>query len=276
MMLPAAGFFLVSFLWPMVLVGRLSLFRSDYVTTVFAGLGNYRAALSDAYFLKSFVNGFIFVAIIAPPSVLLAYLAASFLSGFSERVQGIGRFVIYVPGLTSGLIMALLWGWLFLRDGLVNEFLGAVGIQAVPWLARPWTARVAIAVISVTSGLGGYVIIFSAAMRSVPRELHDAAMTDGASLRQYRHHVVLPLMVPTITLCLLLAVVGIMQMWETIYVLAQDGGPEGATASPVYEIFLTAFKFGKAGLAASKGIILLVVIAAMLLIKQRVEKWARV
>ena len=272
MLLPAIVLYLLAFAGPLVMVGRLSLFQTNYITSVFVGGANFVKAVTDHYFLKSFVNAFIFVGMMTPPIIIGSYLIASFLMGFDKKTQAVGRFVIYIPGLTSGLIMGLLWGWLLLREGLVNGFIVALGGQAVSWLSEPWTARMSMALMSVSSGLGGYVIMFAAYMHSIPLELHDAAMIDGASERQYKRFIVRPILMPAIMLCLLLAIVGILQIWESVYVLMGEGGPEGSASTPVYEIFLTAFRFGKAGLAAAKGLILLVVIAAILFVKQRVEK----
>lgn len=275
LLLPAMVFYVLTFVGPMLLAGRLSLFRSDYVTYEWVAVDNYVAALRDPFFLKSFMNSFIQVLMIAPVMIVWGYAVASFLSTFSKGMQGVGRFVIYIPGLASGLIMALLWQWLLWRGGVINTLLGRVGMPAVPWLSEAWPARVSVSLACVSSGVGGYVIPFSAGMAGVPSELKDAALIDGCSPRQYRRYIVRPLMVPTILLMVLLAIVGIMQMWETLYVLTGEGGPEGSTASPVYEIFQTAFRFGKPGYAAAKGIILTGVIAGILAVKQRVEKWAR-
>jgi multiple sugar transport system permease protein len=275
MLAPAIGFFLLTFAAPIVVVGRLSFFQSDYVREVYVGLRNYLDAFRDRYFLKSFANAFVFVALIVPALVVVSYTTASVLSGFRERMQSVGRFLLFVPGLSSGLIMTLVWRWLLQKAGLVNGVLVVLGLKAVPWLTEAWGARVSIAMVSLVAGIGGTVILFAASMHSIPAELRDASRIDGASERQHKRYVVRPLMAPTILLLVLLNVVGIMQMWETTYVLFQQGGPEGAAASPVYEIFMTAFLFGKQGFAAAKGVVLVVVIAAILAIKQEVEKWAR-
>jgi multiple sugar transport system permease protein len=65
-----------------------------------------------------------------------------------------------------------------------------------------------------------------------------------------------------------------MQIWETVYVLTGDGGPKGSTATPVYDLFRTAFIYNRPGYAAAKGIILLIVIGCLVWVKQRVEKWS--
>lgn len=271
---PAGVFFLLSFLGPIILVGRLSFFATDYVTSEFVGLVNFMNALRDAYFLKSFANVFWFVLFIAPASIIVAYKIASFLQGFGKRIQAAGRFICYVPSLTSGLVMSLLWSWLLLREGLINQFLAVAGIAAIPWLALPWTARLSVAMVALSSGPGLFVILFTAAMLAIPRDLHDAALIDGATERQYRRLIVRPLLMPTILLALLLVIVGTMQVWETIYVLTGQGGPKGATATPVYNIFLTAFMYGRSGYAAAKGILLIIVIAVIVAGKRKIERWA--
>jgi ABC-type sugar transport system permease subunit len=123
-------------------------------------------------------------------------------------------------------------------------------------------------------GIGSLTIMFSASMSQIPVELHDAAVADGASERQYRRLVVWPMMTPMVLLVLMLAIIGMMTIWETIYVLWQSGGPEGGISSPVYEVFMTAFMFGRQNLAAAKGFILTLVIAAILWAKTRVERRA--
>jgi multiple sugar transport system permease protein len=275
MLAPALGFYLLTFAAPIIVVGRLSFFQSNYVIETFVGLRNYHDAVRDLFYLRSFVNAFAFVALIVPALIVVSYTTASVLTGFSERIQSVGRFMLYVPGLSSGLIMTLVWRWLLQKQGLINGALVTLGLPGVPWMTEAWWSRVSIALISLVAGIGGTVILFSASMHSIPGELRDAAVMDGANDREYRRHIVRPLMTPTILLVLLLNIVGIMQMWETMYVLFQSGGPEGAATSPVYEIFMTAFLFGKQGYAAAKGVLLMVVIAAILAVKQRVEKWAR-
>lgn len=274
MILPAGVFFLLSFVGPILLVGRLAFLKTDYVTSAFVGLKNFAESFRDKYFLKSFANVFWFVLPLAPAGIAMSYGIASFLTGFGQRFQSAGRFVTYVPSLTAGLVMTLLWAWLLLRDGLINQFLALAHIPAIAWLAMPWTARLSIVMVSLSSGPGPFVILFSAAIKAIPAELHDAAIIDGATERQYKRYVVRPMLTPTILLMLLLVIVGTMQSWEIIYVLTGQGGPQGSTSTPVYDIFLTAFKFGRQGYAAAKGIILMAVIAAIIVMKQRVERWA--
>lgn len=276
LLLPALVFYSYSFLVPLVIVGRLSLFESNYITSTWVGLKNYIDCFHDKYFLKSFANTFWFILMVVPLKMVFCYRVASFLTGFSKRVQGIGRFMLYIPSLTSGLIMTLIWGWFLMREGLFNQILANIGIAAIPWLYEPWLARLSISMIVVVSGVGFYVIILSASMLSVPKELREVALTDGATERQYKRFILFPMMVPTILLCLLLLIVGITQMFETIYVLTGSGGPAYSTSTPVYDLFQTAFRFGHQSYGAAKGVVLMLAIGAVLGLKTFVEKKFRV
>ncbi len=274
MLLPAILSFCLGFVAPMIMVGRLALLESDYLLEKFVGLGNFAEAFKDKMFMKSFVNVLIFVVPLMPITILLTYGSTSMLTRFSNRTQSVGRFISYLPSLTTGLIVSLLWRWLLKRDGMINQYLVSWGLQSVAWLTQPWTARLSLILVSLSTGPGAFIILCSAAMKSIPLELHDQAIVDGASESQYRRLVVRPLMMPTILLMLLLILVGTMQSWETIYVLTGEGGPKGSTATPVYNLFQTAFIWNRPGYAAAKGLILLVVIGTMVFIKQRIEKWA--
>jgi len=275
MLIPALLFYTFSFVGPIGMVVRLSLLKTDYINTEFVGIQNFVAAVTDPYFQKSFVNAFIFVLFILPPTVIIATLISLLLMDFHPRFQSVARFMVYIPSLTSGYIIALLWKWILQRDGLINYGLSLFGIEEIPWLFLPWASRVAISLIDIVSSIGGNVILLSAAVAAIPIDLQDAAQIDGCTNVQYKRHVVLPLLMPMILLITLLMIVGIMKIWSTLYILTPDGGPEGATASPVYELFLTAFRNSKHGLGAAKGIILLFVIGGIIFFQHRVQKWVR-
>lgn len=276
LLVPVLVVYVYGFVAPLAIVGRLSFYDSDYVRESWAGISNYVDCFKDRLFMKTFRNTLWFVLMIVPLKMLFCYKIASFLTGFSRRVQSVARFLLYVPALTSGLIMTLIWSWFLLREGLFNQVLTSIGLQALPWLYEPWLARASISMIVIVSGVGFYVIVLSASMLSVPKELREVAIVDGATERQYKRHILFPLMVPTILLCLLLLIVGIAQMWETIYVLTGSGGPEYSTSTPVYDVFQTAFRFGHQSFAAAKGIMLMLAIGAVLGAKALLERRLRI
>lgn len=275
LLLPAMALWVLSFAWPIVSVVRLSLFKSDYVFETFVGLKNYLMAFKDPFYVRSYFNVLVYVAFVVPSTLGISYWVAMYLEGFSHRVQAVGRFVVYLPALTSGYIMGLLWKWFLYRDGLINYVLSFFGTPEIAWLYQPWAARAALSAIEILTSIGILVILFAASLRSIPLQLRDAAVTDGATERQYRRYIVRPLMMPTVLLATLLLIIGVMKIWSTIYILTPGGGPGGATSTPVYEVFLTAFEYGKPGLAAAKGIVLMTLIALAILLKQRIELWVK-
>lgn len=256
------------------MAGRLSLYTMNLGRESFVGLANYARALQDTDFAKSFGNVFWFVLFIAPPSILIPYWLALLLQHFGRKMQSAGRFIAYVPTLTTGLIMALLWRWLLQRSGLLNSALVWMGLPEVSWMGEPWPARVGVAMAALSGGSGMFVILFTAAILSIPTELREAAAIDGATAGQYRRMVLRPLLMPTILLALMLTIVGTLQAWESIYVLYPSGGPYGAAATPVYDIFMTAFMYSRPQLGAAKGVLSLLVIAAVVAVQRRVEALA--
>ena len=274
LILPAFVLYIYSFAVPLVMVGKLSLFNIEAGRSVFVGFANYVRAFGDKMFLKSFANTLWFVLMIAPLGIGIPYKLALFLQRFNKRTQSMGRFIIYVPSLTSGLILALLWRWLLMREGLLNSILVWIGIPAIGWFGEPWAARVGVAMVALSGGGGMFVILFSAVILAIPKELKEAAIIDGATERQYRRMVLRPLLMPTVLLALMLTIVGTIQSWETIYVLFKTGGPFGACATPVYDVFMTAFMYSRANYAAAKGVILMVVIAIVVIIQRRVQAMA--
>jgi|2_EtaG_2_1085320.scaffolds.fasta_scaffold00581_13 ABC-type sugar transport system permease subunit len=268
---PAAILYIYSFVSPLALAAWRSLFANDAGTQVFVGLENYVRALKDPHFRQSFFNVGWLLLLIAPLGIGIPYTVAVLLQNFGKKMQSVSRFMVYVPHLTAGLIMALLWRWLLERDGLLNAMLGHVGIPGLAWMGEPWPARLSVAMVSLSSGYGPFVILYSAVILAIPRELKEAATIDGATAGQYRRMILRPILTPTLLLTLMLMIVGILQMWESIYVLFPTGGPKASVATPVYNIFLTTFMYSRSNLGAAKGLLALVVIASVVAIQRRIE-----
>ena len=160
MLAPAVLFFMFSFAVPMAIAVRLSLFKTDYLNSEFVGFQNYIKAFSDGYFQKSFFNALAFIVFTTPALIFISYKIAATLSVYSVKTQAAMRFTIYLPALTSGIVMSLMWRWMLHGDGLINQMLSVVNLPAVPWMTEAWPARIAIALIGISGGIGGMVLIF--------------------------------------------------------------------------------------------------------------------
>ncbi len=269
-LLPALLGFLLSLGVPLVLVGQLSFYQTDYVVTRFIGLANYRAILEDRAFIQSILNCLQYALMIVPLQIVGAVGVSFMVLDAPKRIRDAARFVFYVPHLAAGVVIARTWRWMFAYDGVVNYALGAVGIEPVEWLIYRGSAMSAVTVAIVSATVGTYMIIILGAMMAVPREIIEAARIDGASHGQVRREVILPSIVPAIGLCALLGMLGAMQMWETARYLTA-GAPAGGSATMAMDIVSTGFEAGKHGLAAAKGVVMIAIVGALALVKRRAE-----
>jgi multiple sugar transport system permease protein len=275
LLLPSILLFLAFPFLATYLVGHLSLFDTNYVTTRFVGFGNYVKLLTDPTFWQSMCNAIIYCIAIIPATVMFALILSIGISDYKPRIQNTFRIAFYIPSFAAGVIIANVWKWIFdYRYGLANWLVGLFGIKPVMWLASPAYAMAAVSIMILFSTAGSYLMMYSASIMSIPHEILEQARVDGASWLQTKLKIVVPMIMPTVLLSVVLMMIAVMQMWEFIYQLTY-GGPSGGTASPVFDIYLTGFEQGRYGYASAKALILLVVILAMALVKKQIEKAAK-
>lgn len=271
LVLPSLVFFLAFPAAATYLVGHLSLLKTDYVSTQFVGVLNYVTILSDVRFWRAMANGLLYCAMITP-MMLVALVTTSLLAAdFSTKVQNAVKFAVYIPVLASGVIIANVWKWIYAKEGLANWVLSVLGLGALPWLNDAMLAKFSVSVMFVATVMGGYLIVMLASIVSIPKQLLEAARIDGANGLQVKFRIILPIVMPTVALCAMLLFISAMQMWEFVFQLT-SGGPSGGTATPVFDIYETAFTYGKYGLASAKALVLMVVIFLMVWAQKRIER----
>ncbi len=145
--------------------------------------------------------------------------------------------------------------------GLLNYVLSLAGLKPLQWLATGRTAWLSVSIVVFSYTLGTQLILFLAGLANIPEELHDAAKVDGANSLQIAARIDVPLLRPVLAFVVAIQIIGVFQLWETIYVLT-FGGPRGASASVVFQIYQTAFQFSRYGLGSAMGIVLMVIIVA--------------
>lgn len=223
------------------------------------GLANYVELLTnDKGVRTAFYNTFYYTALSVPLGIVTSLFIATLLN---QDVPGTNLFrtLFYLPSVTSGVAMALLWMWLLNPEfGLVNLALKLVGIQGPGWLMDPSWAKPALILMSLW-GIGGSTVIFLAGLQAMPQHLYDAAKIDGANqLREFRH-ITLPLMTPSIFFVLVTSVIGSFQTFTTVYIMT-EGGPGWSTLMYGLHLYNNAFVYLKMGYAASMAWIMFLVI----------------
>jgi len=280
LLLPTVALLFAFTLYPLLQGLWMSLFRRGLVVVaqvpesipVFVGVDNYLQLFSDKDFIVSLLHTVLFV-IVAVPLQLAAALGLALLLAPQTRFNAVIRTIVFFPSMISGLIIGVIWAWLFARNsGLVNYGLSLVGIPAVPWLEQDQLAQAAVVVAWVWGGAGFNMMILIAGLTAIPKDLYEAAAIDGTSRWRTFTRLTLPLLEPSIVVVAVLGVLGAFQVYEIVVSLT-TGGPGRATVFLVQNIYETAFKKpNQAGLAAAQSGVLFVILMALTILQLRAAR----
>ena len=223
--------------------------------TQWVGLENYRDLLDDTRFIHSLKNTAYFT-ILSIPLSLICSLAAALLVNRPFRGSTLARTTIYLPSLFGGVFVAALASQVFSGNyGLANRLLRLVHIQGPQWLASPEWAKPTFVILGLW-GIGAGMVLFLAALQSVPIHLLEAAIVDGANPLQRFWNVTLPMLSPAILFQTILLLIASFQVFTLTYVLT-SGGPADSTLFTVYYIYELAFQRFDMGYASAASWILL-------------------
>lgn len=266
--------FAVLTIYPMIQSFALSFTDSSFGGDGnFIGLDNYiQAFTKNTQFLKSFQNTIIYVFVFVPCSLVLSFFIGWLLSR-KIRFLGFFRTVFYMPYITAGVAVTILWGWIFNGNfGFINYLLSLFGIKGPNWLGDSRYALMCIMVMCLWS-IGNSIIIMLAGIQDIPVSYYESAQLDGASTLRQVFSITIPLCTPTIYFNLIVGIIGAFQLFNQPYVLTQ-GGPVDATYTVAMHLFSNAFKYGKMGYASCVAWCLFIVIMAVtLLIQKSSKKW---
>jgi multiple sugar transport system permease protein len=265
--LPFVLVFGVFMLMPLVSSFAMSFtdFRSSDVQDPFAvnfvGLDQYVDLFGNPQFVKSMVNTGLVVFFGIPLTMAAGLALALALGSGITRLRTAFRVGFYMPVVTSIVAVAVVWRFILQPDGLLNTILGWIGISGPDWLNNTATALPALIVMTAWRNVGTLMVIFLAGLQAVPKELHEAAMVDGATAWQRFSRITLPILRPTLLLGAVLLSVGYLQFFEEAFVMT-EGGPLDATLSISYFTY-NQFGFGKYGYAAAASYVLFAAIALL-------------
>jgi multiple sugar transport system permease protein len=266
---PYAGFLLLFSLVPLGFAVYLVFTSWDLVSAPqFVGLDNVKTLFRDARFWDSIRNILLFLLIHIPLQIAIALALACALDR-PLAMRSFWRAAFFLPVVISGAVVTILWSSLYATDvGLLNNLLGELGVAPVPWLTDPTIAMPAIAVMVTWKNVGFYVIIYLAGLQYVPKSCYEAIDLEGATRWQRFRHVTLPLLRPQTALVAALSTINGFQLFIEPYIMT-GGGPLRSTLSPVLYMYKNAFSYQKMGYAATIGLALAMIIAAVLLFQRR-------
>ncbi|MEU9314754.1 sugar ABC transporter permease [Streptomyces sp. NPDC048295] len=272
-MLMVAPALLHASLWiglPVVASVVLAFTKYDVLTAPqFVGLDNFSEMMSDAVFRKSIVNTVVYTFFTVPFGMMLGLLVALALhTGLKAR--GIFRTAVFLPQVTATVAIALVWLWIYNPgNGLLNTLLSFLGIDGPAWLSSTSWAMPSVILVGIWQGIGMKMLIYLAALQSLPKELYEAASVDGASKVRQFFSITLPLLKPATFFVLITSMISAFQSFDQIYILT-DGGPANSTTMMTYEIYKSAFREFRVGYACAQSLVLFVLLMGFTLVNRRI------
>jgi len=262
LLLPALALIGLFFVIP-VIAGLLLSFTDFDIYSIsapqaarFVGLENYRQVLAWPQLWQAMRNTMYFVVVGAPISVLVSLGAALLLNSPGIRLRGLFRTIYFAPVVTPLVAIAIVWRYLYHpRYGLLNNFIDNIGLSPIDWLGDPQWAMPAIILVAIWKNFGYNMIIFTAGLQTIPRELFEAAAVDGANAWWRFRHVTVPGLKPTFLFVGVTTMIGYFQLFAEPYIMTQ-GGPLGSTRSLILLMYEEGFRWWRMGIASTIAVIL--------------------
>jgi len=247
---PAVFLLLVLLAYPFVLAVYISL--TDRVLGEpgkFIWIRNFLKLLQDSFFRQTVWNSFIYTASTVVLKMVLGIILALLLNQ-EMRYRNLVRGALLLPWIVPTSLSVLTWLWMF--DSLfsvVNYILLGLGLisKKIPWLGDPFWAMVSVIIVNTWRGLPFFAVSFLAGLMTIPRELYEAAETDGAKQFRQFWHITLPLLQPVIAVVVLFSTIWTFADFQIVYILTH-GGPINATqifATMAYDVALVAGRIGE-------------------------------
>ena len=228
----------------------------------FTGLSNYRSMITDEDFLSAASVTLRYAAFLVPIKLLVSLLTALLLS-LEIKGMSVYRTIFYIPSiLGANLAIVIMWQYLFTSNGLINQFLEAVGATPVSWYGGGNSALAMIILLRVWE-FGSTMIIFLTRLRDIPSELYDAAKTDGCGAVKALFCITLPQLKNVIFVNLVLQTIAAMQEFNAPYMIT-GGGPLKKTYTLGMLIYDEMFRYSDPGRANAVSWLLFVVITIII------------
>ena len=265
-LLPAGIVLLIFFFIPFFQTIGLSFlnYSNNIYNHSFAGLENYVQILHNPIFYKVMWNTLLYLVVAVPILAIIPLFLAILIN---QKIKGITlyKILIYLPVIVSIVVAAIAFKWLYAQQGILNYILNVMHINSIGWLTDPKYAIYSVIIVTIWKGIGYYMMIYLAALMSVPKELYEACDIDGANFLTKHLTVTVPHIMPTIALVTTISSVSAMKIFAEIYVMTK-GGPLNSTKTIVYYIYEKAFENLDLGYASAMAVILLIIVMAFSLV----------
>lgn len=276
LLLPGLLIFGIFTIYPIAKLFVMSFFEYDFSSILnqrFLGLDNYKEVLTDKYFQTAFVNTLVYTLVTVPAQMLLGLMTALLIHNI-KRFQVGFRVLYYLPVITSWVIASLIFKYIFNTEGLLNYVLKDIlhlTSQNIHWLDTRWSGLTVAMILGTWKGIGWNMVVFLAALQTVPLELYEAASIDGAGYTRKFFSITLPSIRGTILFALVMLTIGGFNVYTSIKLITR-GNPGHQTDSILSWMYYKAFSNGEFGYAAALSFITAFVLALLALLQFRLMR----
>lgn len=276
LLLPGIAVFAIFTIYPIVKLFIMSFLEWDRANMFehgFAGLANYKAVLTDRTFWISFTNTIVYTVVTVPAQMALGLLAAVLINSI-PRFRVAFRVIYYLPVITSWVIVSLVFRYIFNTEGMLNYLLTNVlhlTESNVRWLDTRWGGMTVAMLLGIWKGVGWNLVVFLAALQSVPGELYESAEMDGCGPFTKFFYITLPSIKPTILFALVMLTIGGFNVFTSIKMIT-DGKPMHETEVILTWMYSKAFNSGEFGYAAALSFIVAVTLIFLAILQFKAMK----
>lgn len=275
--LPALLFWIIWFFIPAIRSFCLSFFKYNYAKPLgnhFIGFSNYIKLFHDSTFGSAFLHTLIIVGICVPTEIVCGFLLACLIN-MKIKGKGILRTIFYLPNIISSVAVATIFMYLFAKNGMLTLCFNLLGMDNVSWSADLRYALLLIIFMYIWQQLGFYMVIFLSGLQTIPREIYESALIDGANRFQKAVYITVPELRPVFLLASINSIINAFQIFDQIATIAGSGGqlgsPAGATNTLVTFFYTNSFRFGDVGYGSASVVVLFVIILLLTILQQRIS-----
>ncbi|MEK3725013.1 carbohydrate ABC transporter permease [Paenibacillus sp. FSL H8-0034] len=270
---PAVLFFIIIVVIPFLMSIYYSFTEWNGVSTTikWVGFDNFKQIIvGDQDFHKSFWFTTRFSVVMVILTNVVGFALALLLTQ-ALKTRNVLRTVFFMPNVIGGLLLGFIWQFIFVKGFATIGEITNIGFFQLPWLGDAPTAFWGLIIVSVWQTAGYLMIIYIAGLANVPKDILEAAYLDGATRWQVLRSITVPLIMPSVTVCLFLAISWAFKMYD-LNVSLTKGGPFNSTESVALNIYNEAFSNNRYGLGTAKSLIFFVVVAVITVIQVWVTK----
>ena len=270
---PAIAVILFAIVAPITLSVYFSLTNwSGFGEVRHIGLANFHKILfADPIFWRSLLNALLLAAVTLAIQNPVAFFVAALLTKIPQKRSRPFRTVFFVPAVLSLVVVTKLWVNIFSPTyGLLNKVLAGVGLKLLTtaWLTNVHTALWSVIFIVIWQGFGWALLFYFSGLMTVPRELEEAAMIDGASGLSLYGRIVIPYLLPVIQAVAVIGIISCLKQMEIVY-LSTNGAPGDTTQFIANYVYIKAFTYSQYGYGNALSVLFVVIAVALTVVTQR-------